>query len=56
MRPVGNADALVLFGTVESLPWLFVARGLSSVFSAAILPTVIVYVADVTTEEERGWG
>ncbi len=53
---VGNAGALVLFGAVESLSWLFVARGLSGVFSAAILPTVMAYVADVTTEEDRGKG
>ncbi len=53
---VGNAGALVLFGAVRSLPWLFIARGLSGVFSAAILPTVMAYVADVTTEENRGKG
>ncbi len=53
---VGNAGALVLFGAVKSLPWLFIARGLSGVFSAAILPTVMAYVADVTTEENRGKG
>lgn len=53
---VGNAGALVLFGAVKSLPWLFIARGLSGVFSAAILPTVMAYVADVTTEEKRGKG
>ena len=53
---VGNAGALVLFGAVQSLPWLFIARGLSGVFSAAILPTVMAYVADVTTEEDRGKG
>ena len=53
---VGNAGALVLFGAVKSLPWLFIARGLSGVFSAAILPTVMAYVADVTTEEDRGKG
>ena len=53
---IGNAGALVLFGAVKSLPWLFIARGLSGVFSAAILPTVMAYVADVTTEEDRGKG
>ena len=54
MWSVGNAGAPALFGTAESLPWLFVTRGLSGVFSAAILPTVMTYVADVTTEEDRG--
>ena len=53
---VGNAGALVLFGAVKSLPWLFIACGLSGVFSAAILPTVMAYGADVTTEEDRGKG
>ena len=53
---VGNAGALVLFGAARNLPWLFVARGLSGALSAAILPTVMAYVADVTTEEERGKG
>lgn len=53
---VGNAGALILFGAVKSLPWLFIARGLSGVFSAAVLPTVMAYVADVTTEEDRGRG
>ena len=53
---VGNAGALVLFGAVESLPWLFVARGLSDVFSAATLPTVMAYVAEVITEEGQGKG
>ena len=53
---IGNAGALVLFGAVKSLPWLFIARGLSGLFSAAILPTVMAYVADVTTEEDRGKG
>ena len=53
---VGNAGALVLFGAAKSLSWLFIARGLSGVFSAAILPTVMAYVADVTIEEDRGKG
>jgi multidrug resistance protein len=56
MGLVGNAGALVLFGAAKSLSWLFIARGLSGVFSAAILPTVMAYVADVTIEEDRGKG
>ena len=56
MGLVGNAGALVLFGVAKSLIWLFIARGLSGVFSAATLPTVMAYVADVTTEEDRGKG
>lgn len=53
---VGNAGALALFGAAKTLGWLFIARGLSGVLSAAVLPTVMAYVADVTTEEERGKG
>jgi len=53
---VGNAGALALFGLSKTLPWLFVARSLSGFLSAAVLPTVMAYVADVTTEEERGKG
>ena len=53
---VGNAGALALFGAAQSLLGLFIARGLSGIFSAAVLPTVMAYVADVTTEEERGRG
>ena len=56
MGLVGNTGALVLFGAAKSLLWLFIARGLAGVFSAAILPTVMAYVADVTTEEDRGKG
>jgi multidrug resistance protein len=53
---IGNAGALALFGAAKTLHWLFIARGLSGVLSAAVLPTVMAYVADVTTEEERGKG
>ena len=53
---IGNAGALALFGASKTLFWLFIARGLSGVLSAAVLPTVMAYVADVTTEEERGHG
>ncbi len=53
---IGNAGALALFGAATTLNLLFIARGLSGVLSAAVLPTVMAYVADVTTEEERGKG
>jgi MFS transporter, DHA1 family, multidrug resistance protein len=53
---IGNAIALALFGAAKTLPALFTARGLSGVLSAAVLPTVMAYVADVTTAEERGKG
>ena len=45
-----------MFGVAKTLGWLFIARGLSGVLSAAVLPTVMAYVADVTTEEKRGKG
>ena len=53
---IGNAVALALFGAGRTLVWLFIARGLSGVLSAAVLPTVMAYVADVTTEDKRGRG
>ena len=53
---IGNAAALILFGFSNSLVWAFIARALSGAWSAAVLPTVMAYVADVTTEEERGKG
>lgn len=56
MGLIGNAAALILFGFSKSLVWAFIARALSGAWSAAILPTVMAYVADVTTEKERGKG
>ena len=56
MGLVGNAGALILFGFSKTLLWAFVARALSGAWSAAVLPTVMAYVADVTTEEDRGKG
>ena len=56
MGLIGNAAALILFGFSKSLLWAFIARALSGAWSAAVLPTVMAYVADVTTEKERGRG
>ena len=53
---IGNAAALILFGFSKTLLWAFIARALSGAWSAAVLPTVMAYVADVTSEEERGKG
>ena len=53
---LGNAIALVGFGVAENYAWLFIARSAAGVASAAVLPTVMAYVADVTTAEERGRG
>ena len=49
--PTILAGVLALFGTAESLLWLFIG-----VLSAAILRTEMAYVAGVTTEEDREKG
>ena len=53
---LGNAFALAAFGLAKDYLWLFVARSAAGIASAAVLPSVMAYVADVTTEEERGKG
>ena len=53
---LGNAVALAAFGLAKEYWWLFVARSAAGIASAAVLPTVMAYVADVTTSEERGKG
>ena len=46
----------ILFGIATSLWLLYAARGLGGVLSSAILPVAAAYVADSTTDEERGRG
>lgn len=53
---LGNAAALIGFGLATDYTWLFVARSAAGIASAAVLPSVMAYVADVTTSEERGKG
>ena len=53
---LGNAVALVGFGLAKTYGWLFIARCGAGVASAAVLPSVMAYVADITTSEERGRG
>ena len=53
---LGNAIALAAFGMAKDYLWLFIARSAAGIASAAVLPSVMAYVADVTTEEERGKG
>ena len=53
---LGNAVALVAFGLAQEYIWLFTARSAAGIASAAVLPSVMAYVADVTTSEERGRG
>ena len=51
-----NAVALVGFGLAKAYIWLLIARSAAGIASAAVLPSVMAYVADVTTSEERGRG
>ena len=53
---LGNAAALVGFGLAKAYVWLLIARSAAGIASAAVLPSVMAYVADITTSEERGRG
>ena len=53
---LGNAAALIGFGLATDYAWLFIARSAAGIASAAVLPSVMAYVADITTSEERGKG
>lgn len=53
---LGNAAALIGFGLAKDYAWLFIARSAAGIASAAVLPSVMAYVADITTSEERGRG
>ena len=53
---LGNAAALIGFGLASDYAWLFIARSAAGIASAAVLPSVMAYVADITTSEERGRG
>ena len=53
---LGNAAALIGFGLVKDYVYLLTARGAAGIASAAVLPSVMAYVADITTSEERGSG
>ena len=52
----GYALAQVLFGLAASLWLLYAARILGGILSSATLPVSAAYVADMTTDEERGRG
>ena len=52
----GYVIAQILFGLATSLGLLYAARILGGVLSSATLPVSAAYVADLTTEEERGRG
>ncbi len=53
---LGFAVTLTMFGFATSLWMLFAARTLGGILSSACLPTAMAYIADITTEEERGGG
>jgi DHA1 family multidrug resistance protein-like MFS transporter len=52
----GYVIAQVLFGLATSLWLLYAARILGGMLSSATLPVSAAYVADMTTDEERGQG
>jgi DHA1 family multidrug resistance protein-like MFS transporter len=52
----GYVTAQVLFGVATSLWLLYAARILGGMLSSATLPVSAAYVADMTTDEERGRG
>ena len=53
---LGNTVALIWFGLAKDYVWLLTARGAAGMASAAVMPSIMAYVADVTTDEERGKG
>jgi DHA1 family multidrug resistance protein-like MFS transporter len=52
----GYVVAQVMFGLATSLWLLYAARTIGGMLSSATLPVAAAYVADMTTEEERGRG
>jgi len=52
----GYAAFMFLFGIGTNLVMLYTARILGGIFGAAVLPAASAYVADMTSESERGKG
>ncbi len=52
----GFALSFALMGMARDLTWLFCARLLGGMLSAALLPSALSMVADATSEEDRGKG
>src|SRR5699024_3072691 len=52
----GLAISFFLMAIATNLWMLFVARIIGGLLSSANMPTVMAYVADITTEEDRGKG
>ncbi|MBD3110562.1 MFS transporter [Bacillus sp. AGMB 02131] len=52
----GLAISFFVTASAETLWGLFIARIIGGVLSSANMPTAMAYVADITTEEDRGKG
>src|SRR5699024_7491892 len=52
----GLSSSFLMIALSTPLWMLFVARIIGGILSAANMPTVMAYVADITTDEERGKG
>ena len=48
--------ATILFALATTVSTLFVSRFLTGLGAALVMPTIMAYVADITTPEERGKG
>lgn len=46
----------LLFATAEHISMLYVSRLIGGIGAAAMIPSMLAYVADITTEEKRGKG
>lgn len=53
---MGNAITMLGFGLSPSLGWLYFFRGLGGVFSSAIMPVSMAFIADTTSAEQRSGG
>jgi DHA1 family multidrug resistance protein-like MFS transporter len=52
----GNSFTLLLMGLSSQLWMLFASRALAGMLSSATLPTMMAYIADSTSERDRGGG
>jgi DHA1 family multidrug resistance protein-like MFS transporter len=52
----GFAAGEFIFAFATDLWILFLSRAIAGIFGSALMPTAMAYVADVTTEEDRGKG
>ena len=50
---IGSGASLILLDNVSSLTMLYASRMLSGIFSAAVLPAVLAYVAETCGAEDR---